>query len=42
MVGTEGEYADGEDPRPAAQREFTEELGAPPPTGPRIDLDPVR
>ncbi|MGV0809369.1 NUDIX domain-containing protein [Mycolicibacterium setense] len=37
-----GEYADGEDPWLAAQREFTEELGAPPPPGPRIDLLPVR
>ncbi|MFV8051657.1 NUDIX domain-containing protein [Mycobacterium sp. 48b] len=37
-----GEYADGEDPWAAAQREFTEELGAPPPAGPRIDLVPVR
>ncbi len=37
-----GEYADGEDPWAAAQREFTEELGAPPPGGPRIDLAPVR
>ncbi len=37
-----GEYDDGEDPWAAAQREFTEELGAPPPAGPRIDLEPVR
>lgn len=37
-----GEYADGEDPWAAAQREFAEELGAPPPAGPRIDLVPVR
>lgn len=37
-----GEYADGEDPWCAAQREFAEELGAPPPAGPRIDLQPVR
>ncbi|KHO20759.1 NUDIX domain-containing protein [Mycolicibacterium setense] len=37
-----GEYADGEDPWLAAQREFTEELGAPPPPGPRIDLLPIR
>lgn len=37
-----GEYSDGEDPWSAAQREFTEELGAPPPDGARIDLDPVR
>lgn len=37
-----GEYAAGEDPWAAAQREFTEELGAAPPAGPRIDLTPVR
>lgn len=37
-----GEYVDGEDPWVAAQREFTEELGSPPPAGPRIDLAPVR
>lgn len=37
-----GEYADGEDPWLAAQREFTEELGVPPPSGPRIDLLPIR
>ncbi|CDP81832.1 phosphohydrolase [Mycolicibacterium farcinogenes] len=37
-----GEYADGEDPWVAAQREFAEELGSPPPAGPRIDLAPVR
>lgn len=37
-----GEYVDGEDPWAAAQREFTEEVGMPPPAGPRIDLAPVR
>lgn len=37
-----GEYADGEDPWAAARREFTEELGAPAPDGPRLDLAPVR
>jgi predicted NUDIX family NTP pyrophosphohydrolase len=37
-----GEYADGEDPWTAAQREFTEETGLMPPAGPRIDFDPVR
>jgi predicted NUDIX family NTP pyrophosphohydrolase len=37
-----GEYADGEDPWTAAQREFTEETGIPPPAGPRIDFEPVR
>ena len=37
-----GEYADGEDPWAAAQREFTEETGLTPPAGPRIDFEPVR
>lgn len=37
-----GEYTDDEDPWAAAQREFGEELGAPPPAGPRLDLVPVR
>ncbi len=37
-----GEYAGDEDPWLAAQREFAEELGAPAPAGPRIDLAPVR
>jgi predicted NUDIX family NTP pyrophosphohydrolase len=37
-----GEYADGEDPWAAAQREFHEEVGSPPPVGPRIDLAPVK
>lgn len=37
-----GEYVDDEDPWAAAQREFGEELGAPPPPGPRLDLAPVR
>jgi len=37
-----GEYTDGEDPWAAAQREFTEEIGTPPPSGPRIDLPPLR
>lgn len=37
-----GEYTEGEDPWAVAQREFTEELGKPPPTGPRIDLAAVR
>ncbi|AKS34038.1 NUDIX domain-containing protein [Mycolicibacterium goodii] len=37
-----GEYTDDEDPWAAARREFSEELGAPPPDGPRIDLTPVR
>lgn len=37
-----GEYAEGEDPWTVAQREFEEELGKPPPAGPRIDLGDVR
>ncbi|OMC41983.1 NUDIX hydrolase [Mycobacterium sp. GA-1841] len=37
-----GEYTEGEDPWLAAQREFAEELGSPPPAGPRIDLTPVK
>jgi predicted NUDIX family NTP pyrophosphohydrolase len=37
-----GEYAEGEDPRTAAAREFAEELGAPPPPGPWIDLGEIR
>lgn len=37
-----GEYAEGEDPWEAARREFTEEIGTPPPEGPRIDFAPLR
>jgi predicted NUDIX family NTP pyrophosphohydrolase len=37
-----GEYADGEDPWAAAQREFFEELALPVPTGPRIDLGSLK
>jgi predicted NUDIX family NTP pyrophosphohydrolase len=37
-----GEYDEGEDPWAAAQREFEEELGKPPPTGPRIDFPPLK
>lgn len=37
-----GEYADGEDPWAAAQREFAEELGKPAPPGAPIALEPVR
>ncbi|KGI68328.1 NUDIX domain-containing protein [Mycolicibacterium rufum] len=37
-----GEYTEGEDPWAAAQREFTEEIGLPPPEGPRIDFAPLR
>ena len=37
-----GEYAHGEDPWAAARREFEEEVGSPPPSGPRVDLAPVK
>ena len=37
-----GEYTDGEDPWTVAQREFEEEIGKPPPEGPRVDFDPLR
>ncbi len=37
-----GEYADGDDPWAAAQREFAEELGLPVPDGPRLDFGPVK
>lgn len=37
-----GEYADGDDPEAAAVREFCEEMGSPPPPGPRIALGTVR
>lgn len=37
-----GEYLADEEPWVAARREFTEELGAPPPDGPRHGLTPVR
>jgi predicted NUDIX family NTP pyrophosphohydrolase len=37
-----GEYAAGEDPLAAAQREFAEELGTPPPDGPWLELGEVR
>lgn len=37
-----GEYVDDEDVWTVAQREFTEELGKPPPDGPRLDLAPVK
>jgi predicted NUDIX family NTP pyrophosphohydrolase len=37
-----GEYEPGEDPEAAANREFAEELGQEPPTGPRIDLGELR
>ncbi len=37
-----GEYADGEDPWGAAQREFAEEIGLPAPSGSRIDFGALR
>ena len=37
-----GEYLADEEPWAAARREFTDELGAPPPDGPRRDLTPIR
>ena len=37
-----GEYSEGEDPWTVAQREFEEEVGKKPPSGPRTDFDPVR
>lgn len=37
-----GEYERGEDPHAAAVREFTEELGAPPPPGEDVALGTVR
>lgn len=37
-----GEYVEGEDPWAVARREFTEETGKTPPTGPRLDFAPVR
>ncbi|QDW61321.1 NUDIX domain-containing protein [Oerskovia sp. KBS0722] len=37
-----GEHAPDEDAHDAAVREFTEELGSPPPDGPEVDLGEVR
>ncbi|WP_156689180.1 NUDIX domain-containing protein [Mycobacterium sp. Marseille-P9652] len=37
-----GEYADGDDPWEAAQREFREELGLAVPAGPRTDLGTLK
>jgi predicted NUDIX family NTP pyrophosphohydrolase len=37
-----GEYNDGEDAWVAAQREFSEELGLPAPSGPRIDFGALK
>src|ERR1700761_6474036 len=37
-----GEYTPDEDPWAAAQREFEEEVGLPPPAGPRFDLGAIK
>ncbi len=37
-----GEYAEGDDPLAAAEREFLEEIGVPAPAGSRLDLGEVR
>jgi predicted NUDIX family NTP pyrophosphohydrolase len=37
-----GEYSEGEDPWAVAQREFEEEIGLPPPGGPRIEFPPLK
>jgi predicted NUDIX family NTP pyrophosphohydrolase len=37
-----GEYNEGDDPWVAARREFAEEIGLPPPDGPRIDFGPLK
>lgn len=37
-----GEYDSGEDPLTSARREFTEELGCPPPDGPVSELGTVK
>lgn len=37
-----GEYCSDEEPLAAARREFTEELGSPPPGGPAEDLGEIR
>lgn len=37
-----GEYLSGEDPLRAAEREFQEELGSPPPTSDRLNLGEIR
>jgi predicted NUDIX family NTP pyrophosphohydrolase len=37
-----GEYANGEDPWAAAQREFVEEIGLPVPCGPRIEFPSLK
>jgi predicted NUDIX family NTP pyrophosphohydrolase len=37
-----GEYEPGDDPLEAARREFGEEIGTQPPTGPTLDLGEIR
>ena len=37
-----GEYAEGEDPLAVAKREFTEELGSPPPQGGYAELGAIK
>lgn len=37
-----GETAEGEDPVAVARREFTEEIGSPPPPGPYLDLGEIK
>jgi predicted NUDIX family NTP pyrophosphohydrolase len=37
-----GEYLEGEDPWQVAQREFEEEIGMPPPKGPRTELGTIK
>jgi predicted NUDIX family NTP pyrophosphohydrolase len=37
-----GEYTDGEDPWTVALREFSEELGLPAPSGPRLDFGALK
>jgi predicted NUDIX family NTP pyrophosphohydrolase len=37
-----GEMEEGEDPLAVARREFTEELGSPPPPGPYLELGEIR
>ncbi|MGV0836515.1 NUDIX domain-containing protein [Mycolicibacterium thermoresistibile] len=37
-----GEYTPEEDPWAVAQREFTEEIGKPPPPGPAVQFEPLR
>jgi predicted NUDIX family NTP pyrophosphohydrolase len=38
---TKGEFEEGDEPEAAAEREFAEEIGVPPPPGSRMDLGQV-